>query len=95
MYSIFVFTQVVESNEPRYKSVLWGPTCSSLDKIKENYWIPELAIGDWLLIDNMGAYTLCYCTDFNGFERAQIFPVITAETLQALNLSLALKVLET
>uniref|UniRef100_A0A3Q4NBU7 Ornithine decarboxylase-like n=1 Tax=Neolamprologus brichardi TaxID=32507 RepID=A0A3Q4NBU7_NEOBR len=66
--------------EPRYRSVIWGPTCDSIDKITESYWIPELYVGDWLLIDNMGAYTVSVTTDFNGFEKAHIYTVVTAET---------------
>ncbi|KAI3360255.1 hypothetical protein L3Q82_014564, partial [Scortum barcoo] len=47
----------VESSEQRYRSVIWSPTCDSIDKVTDSYWIPELHVGDWLLIDNMGAYS--------------------------------------
>ncbi|KAK9535722.1 hypothetical protein VZT92_008087 [Zoarces viviparus] len=79
--------RVVESSEQRYRSVIWGPTCDSFDKVTDSCWIPELHVGDWLLIDNMGAYSICLSTDFNGFERAHIYPVVTAETWHTLNLS--------
>ncbi|XP_034721082.1 ornithine decarboxylase-like [Etheostoma cragini] len=79
--------RVVDSSERRYCSVIWGPTCDSFDKVTDNYWISELHVGDWLLVDNMGAYTICSCTDFNSFERAHIYTVVTAETWHALNLS--------
>ncbi|KAL7377755.1 hypothetical protein ABVT39_003935 [Epinephelus coioides] len=79
--------RAVESSERRYRSVLFGPTCNSNDKITEDYWMPECHVGDWLLIDNMGAYSVSVFTDFNGFERAHIYPVVTAETWHALNLS--------
>ncbi|XP_047428294.1 ornithine decarboxylase-like [Mugil cephalus] len=72
--------RAVENNEPRYRSVIWGPTCDSFDKVAESYWIQELRVGDWLLIDNMGAYSVCASTDFNGFERAHIYPVVTTKT---------------
>ncbi|XP_044038014.1 ornithine decarboxylase-like isoform X2 [Siniperca chuatsi] len=75
--------RAVESSEQRYRSVIWGPTCDSTDKVTDNYWIPELHVGDWLLIDNMGAYSVCLSTDFNGFERAHIYTVVTAETWHA------------
>lgn len=81
--------QAVKTSEPRYCSVIWGPTCDSIDKITESYWIPELYVGDWLLVDNMGAYTVSVTTDFNGFEKAHIYTVVTAETWLALNLSRA------
>ena len=63
------------------------PTCDSGDKVIDSYWIPELHVGDWLLVDNMGAYSVSMSTDFNGFERAYIYLVVTAETWRALNLS--------
>ncbi|XP_034027843.1 ornithine decarboxylase-like [Thalassophryne amazonica] len=78
--------KAVESSEQRYKSVIWGPTCDSKDKVIDNYWLPELYIGDWLLLDNMGAYTNSVATDFNGFERAKIYHVVTADTWKTLNL---------
>ncbi|XP_075879685.1 ornithine decarboxylase-like [Nelusetta ayraudi] len=81
--------RAVESSEPRYQSVIWGPTCDSIDKVADNCWIPEVHIGDWILIDNMGAYTITSCTDFNGFERAQIYPVVSAKTLLTAGLSTA------
>ncbi|XP_040045766.2 ornithine decarboxylase-like [Gasterosteus aculeatus] len=79
--------RVVESGEQRYRSVLWGPTCDSIDKVAGVCWIPELRVGDWLLVDNMGAYSICSSTDFNGFERAHVYPVVTAKTWHTLNLS--------
>uniref|UniRef100_A0A8C9ZIS9 Ornithine decarboxylase 1 n=1 Tax=Sander lucioperca TaxID=283035 RepID=A0A8C9ZIS9_SANLU len=71
----------------KYRSVIWGPTCDCIDKITDGYWIPELHVGDWLLIDNMGAYSVSVSTDFNSFERAHVYTVVTAETWRALNLS--------
>ncbi|XP_073350151.1 ornithine decarboxylase-like [Pagrus major] len=79
--------RAVESSEQRYRSVIWGPTCDSIDKVTDSSWIPELHMGDWLLIDNMGAYSVSLSTDFNGFERAHIYPVVSAATWHALNLS--------
>uniref|UniRef100_A0A3P8TY10 ornithine decarboxylase n=1 Tax=Amphiprion percula TaxID=161767 RepID=A0A3P8TY10_AMPPE len=65
--------QAVDGSEPRYPSVIWGPTCDSIDKITENYWLPELHVGEWLLIDNMGAYSVSQVSDFNSFERARFY----------------------
>ncbi|XP_056263015.1 ornithine decarboxylase-like [Pseudoliparis swirei] len=84
--------RVVESSEQRFRSVLWGPTCDSADKVTDSCWFPELDVGDWLLVDNMGAYSVIWCTDFNGFERAHIYPVVTAETWHTLNLSHTLNI---
>ncbi|XP_041813871.1 ornithine decarboxylase-like isoform X2 [Chelmon rostratus] len=79
--------RAVESSERRYRSIIWGPTCDSIDKVMDNYWIPELYVGDWLLVDNMGAYSVSLSSDFNSFEKAHICPVVTAETWRASNLS--------
>nr|XP_033500547.1 ornithine decarboxylase-like [Epinephelus lanceolatus] len=76
--------RAVERSEQRHRSVIWGPTCDSTDKVTDSCWIPELHVGDWLLIDNMGAYSVTLSSDFNGFEKAHIYPVMTAETWHAL-----------
>uniref|UniRef100_A0A667X1A4 ornithine decarboxylase n=1 Tax=Myripristis murdjan TaxID=586833 RepID=A0A667X1A4_9TELE len=46
-----------EGSERRYRSVIWGPTCDSLDKLTDSCLLPELQVGEWLLMDNTGAYT--------------------------------------
>ncbi|XP_041673397.1 ornithine decarboxylase-like, partial [Cheilinus undulatus] len=79
--------RTVDSSEKTYPTVVWGPTCDCLDKVTDSLWYPELNIGDWLLVDHMGAYSVSLTTDFNGFERANIYSVISADILQALNLS--------
>lgn len=37
---------------------MWGPTCDSMDCITRTANLPELQIGDWLVFDDMGAYTV-------------------------------------
>uniref|UniRef100_A0A8C6WKR0 ornithine decarboxylase n=1 Tax=Neogobius melanostomus TaxID=47308 RepID=A0A8C6WKR0_9GOBI len=71
--------------EPRYQSVIWGPTCDSADRIMD-VWMPELNIGDWILVDNVGAYTIPMSTDFNGFEKPTIYLVVTPQIWKMLNL---------
>ncbi|KIX00407.1 uncharacterized protein Z518_10546 [Rhinocladiella mackenziei CBS 650.93] len=47
---------------------IWGPTCDGIDVISDRYFLPGvLDIGDWLFFENMGAYTKCSATKFNGF----------------------------
>ncbi|TWW53959.1 Ornithine decarboxylase [Takifugu flavidus] len=72
--------RAVESSEKRYRSVIWGPTCDYIDKIVDNYLVPELHVGDWLLFDNIGAYGISMSTEFNGFKRSSIYSVVTNET---------------
>lgn len=74
----------VESSEPKYQSIIWGPTCDSVDKIN-TFWMPELNVGDWLLVGDIGAYSTSLASEFNGFEKAHIYPVVTAQTWKMLS----------
>ncbi|OTB18857.1 hypothetical protein K445DRAFT_54670 [Daldinia sp. EC12] len=48
---------------------IWGPTCDGIDRITESIHFPhELNVGDWLYFEDMGAYTKCSATKFNGFS---------------------------
>jgi len=55
--------------------VLAGPTCDSIDVIREDIPLPELAIGELLVGRMMGAYTSATATDFNFIPRAKIVAV--------------------
>ncbi|XP_068193198.1 ornithine decarboxylase-like isoform X2 [Antennarius striatus] len=79
--------RAVKDSEQRYKTTVWGPTCDSMDKICDTCYLPELHIGDWLILNNMGAYSTSLSTDFNGFEKAHIYSVVAAELWHTLNLS--------
>ena len=57
---------------------IWGPTCDSMDKICEAV-LPELFVGDWLVFEEMGAYTLSAHSGFNGFKRPHIYYYIHEE----------------
>ena len=47
---------------------LWGPTCDGIDRITERSVFHRLLdVGDWLYFEDMGAYTKCSATRFNGF----------------------------
>lgn len=48
---------------------IWGPTCDGIDRISESIRFEKvLDVGDWLYFENMGAYTKCSATRFNGFS---------------------------
>jgi ornithine decarboxylase len=51
-----------------HKSRLFGPTCDSIDLIAEEIMLPELAIGEWVYVENFGAYTVAASSGFNGFR---------------------------
>jgi ornithine decarboxylase len=47
---------------------IWGPTCDGIDVISERTSFHDvLDVGDWLYFEEMGAYTKCSATRFNGF----------------------------
>jgi ornithine decarboxylase len=57
-----------ERNEKKlFKSKIFGPTCDSIDLITNEIMLPELAIGEWVYIENFGAYTTAASSSFNGF----------------------------
>jgi ornithine decarboxylase len=66
-----------ERDGPRYKSRIFGPTCDSIDKISDEVYLPELAIGEWCYIENFGAYTTAAASTFNGFQQTQVVYVLT------------------
>jgi ornithine decarboxylase len=52
-----------------YKTILYGQTCDSLDKIECK--LREYEIGETISFDNFGAYTWSAASSFNGFQRAK------------------------
>lgn len=57
-----------ERDGKRINSRLFGPTCDSIDLIADNIMLPELAIGEWVYVENFGAYTVSASSGFNGFK---------------------------
>lgn len=55
-----------------YPSVLAGPTCDSIDVIREELELPKLAVGDLIVGRSMGAYTWACASDFNFVPRATV-----------------------
>jgi ornithine decarboxylase len=63
----------VASTEELTTSSVWGPTCDSIDCVCPTTQLPKnLRQGDWLAFENMGAYTICAASQFNGFEVSNI-----------------------
>ena len=59
---------------------LWGPTCDGIDRITGSCTFHEvLDIGDWLYFEEMGAYTRCSATRFNGFTDKHDVVYISSE----------------
>jgi len=55
-----------------FECSVWGPTCDGLDRINEKVFLPRLAVGDWMVYERMGAYTVCAASQFNGFRKSNI-----------------------
>ena len=73
MVLLFSFSLILQSREGdgNYSSSIWGPTCDGLDCIKEQINMPELDTGDWIIFRDMGAYTMCAASSFNGMPMAK------------------------
>lgn len=71
-----------------YWTTLWGPTCDGLDKVVEKDRMPLITEGDWIVFENMGAYTLAAGSEFNGMPRPQVFYYITGSVNSMLLTSL-------
>lgn len=55
-------------DSPVLPSLLWGPTCDSGDKIIDGILLPEMQTGDFLIVENLGAYSKSLETTFNGIS---------------------------
>ncbi len=67
--------EVPDRAGPEHPSVLAGPTCDSIDVVREDVPLPELHIGDLVVGRMMGAYTWATSTDFNFIPRAKVVPL--------------------
>lgn len=72
---ILPFNERTEEN--KYLSRIVGNTCDGIDVITEMIELPELTIGEWLYVTNMGAYTLSAATEFNGFSKTDNIYITT------------------
>lgn len=64
-------------DERMYRCSIWGPTCDGLDRIVEQCLMPDLQVGDWMLFENMGAYTVAASSTFNGFQKPDIHYIMS------------------
>lgn len=67
---------ILTQSEPTFESVIFGPTCDSIDTITTTTSVPELSIGDWMSVRNFGAYTRASSTTFNGFKPPKPYYII-------------------
>ena len=62
----------LSASGPVFPSVLAGPTCDSIDVIRESIDLPKLADGDLVVGRIMGAYTWASATEFNFFPKTTV-----------------------
>lgn len=71
------FPMLVDHQAERtaYPCIVAGPTCDSTDVVCRDQNLPELEIGELLLVPTMGAYTNASASTFNGLDLAKPVPV--------------------
>mmetsp|Transcript_19593 Transcript_19593/g.36564 ORF Transcript_19593/g.36564 Transcript_19593/m.36564 type:complete len:513 (+) Transcript_19593:1903-3441(+) len=62
-----------------FASTVFGPTCDSIDVIARSVLLPKLKVGDFLYMNNMGAYTMAAASAFNGFTPTERFYVCSVQ----------------
>jgi ornithine decarboxylase len=73
MYDHSVFPiEALQPGTETFPSVLAGPTCDSIDVIREKLLLPKLDMGDLIVGREMGAYTWASASEFNFFPRATV-----------------------
>ena len=56
--------------------LVFGPTCDSTDRLPERVALPrDIAVGDHIVFDHTGAYSLSGRTDFNGFHSGAVVSI--------------------
>jgi ornithine decarboxylase len=55
--------------------VVAGPTCDSSDVVARDVGLPDLEIGELLVVPTMGAYTCASASNFNGLDLARIIGI--------------------
>ncbi|XP_007468761.1 PREDICTED: arginine decarboxylase isoform X1 [Lipotes vexillifer] len=70
--------------QPLYSSSLWGPVIHGCDCIAEGLWLPQLHVGDWLVFENMGAYTVGMGSLLGGAQTCRITYAMSRVAWEAL-----------
>lgn len=62
-------------DRPVFPCVVAGPTCDSSDVVTREQLLPDLEIGELLLVPTMGAYTCASASNFNGLDTARMIGI--------------------
>lgn len=73
MYLLILQKKLTSSPNGNKSVYLWGPVCAA-DLVGKSSTadLPELDLGDWLLYENMGAYSCMVWMPFNGFPKPKV-----------------------
>lgn len=71
------FPLLVENHamRPAQSCIVAGPTCDSSDVVSRDQELPDLEVGELLLVPSMGAYTSASASGFNGLDIARAVEV--------------------
>jgi len=67
-----IYINTFKNHIPEVKCTIFGPSCDSLDCVAKDIMLPELDVGDYIYVENMGAYTTSCSNNFNGFPSAKV-----------------------
>ncbi|XP_069355071.1 ornithine decarboxylase 2-like [Maniola hyperantus] len=68
-------------NEKLEKTILWGPSCDSTDRVMENMdvMLPACTPLDWLIFIPQGAYTFGFASPFSCLPKPQMRSVVSQQ----------------
>ncbi|OXU26129.1 hypothetical protein TSAR_000750 [Trichomalopsis sarcophagae] len=70
------FIQSTSTDDEKYPSSVWGPTCDSFDVVLKNSMLPEFNVGDWLVWADIGAYSTSCANNFNSLQIPKVHPIM-------------------
>ncbi|XP_009676839.2 antizyme inhibitor 2 [Struthio camelus] len=73
-------------DHPSYSSSLRGPPGHAEDRIADGLELPELQVGDWLIFEDMGAYTITTSSLLGGCPQPQITYAMSRVAWEAVQL---------
>ena len=74
-YADFQLLTEASDCRPRAACVVAGPTCDSHDVVSVDQELPDLEVGELLLVPTMGAYTSASASGFNGLDIARMIEI--------------------
>nr|XP_025712078.1 antizyme inhibitor 2 isoform X7 [Callorhinus ursinus] len=78
------FEEKSSAEQPLYSSSLWGPVADGRDRVAEGLWLPQLHVGDWLVFENMGAYTVGMASPLGGTQTCRVTYAMSRVAWEAL-----------